>query len=121
MSTGFGLASLCMVPKCRKEMAQISFFVSLVTSPLSFPPRSFCKEAGARSSSSVSALHLSLCLFALVSADISARDALSSRAEISFFYPLRVVLQPAVAGDGAGGVELTLRQFFLWPPRRPHL
>ena len=92
-STGFGLASLYMVPKCRKEMAQISFFVSLVTSPLSFSPRSFCKEAGARSSSSVSALHLSLCLFALVSAEISARDAVSSRAEISFL--------PAPGGSAA--------------------
>ena len=35
-STGFGLASFYMQPKKRKEIAQISFFESLVKSPFTF-------------------------------------------------------------------------------------
>ena len=110
-SVGFGRASLTRQPKKRKDTAQISFFVSLETSPFTLSLSSFANAAGAKSISPVSALHLSFSLLALASRNLrKGRRQLEGNEQL--LDSRWVVLQPAVVGDGASVVELALRQFF---------
>ena len=110
-SVDFGRASLTRQPIKRKETAQISFCVSLETSPFTLSLSSFANAAGAKSISPVSALHLSFSLLALASRNLrKGRRQLEGSEQL--LDSRWVVLQPAVVGDGASVVELALRQFF---------
>ena len=82
---------------------EVLFLGSLVMSPFTFLLLSFTNEAGARSISSVSALHLPCSLVAFVSAEISAKDAVSWTAASSFWTrsglfcsPQSLVMAPAL-------------------------
>mmetsp|Transcript_62037 Transcript_62037/g.121834 ORF Transcript_62037/g.121834 Transcript_62037/m.121834 type:complete len:215 (+) Transcript_62037:185-829(+) len=96
-------------------MVQISFFFSLDMSPFTFSLLSLSNEAGAMSMSSVSAMHFSSSLFDLARAEISARDAVSSRAESSllirsgwFCSPQWLVIAPVL-------LSLRLASFLVAP------
>lgn len=110
-STDFGLDSLSMEPKNRNEMAHTSFFFSFATMPADLP-FSFTKAAGARSIIAVPAFHFSLVLLALVSALISASDAVSSKAASSFLIRLGWFCNPQwLVMSGPHGRPVATRVF----------
>ena len=103
-----------MEPKNRNEMAHTSFFFSFATMPADLP-FSFTKAAGARSIIAVPAFHFSLVLLALVSALISASDAVSSKAASSFLIRLGWFCNPQWLVMAPALLSLRCASFFVAP------